>query len=272
MTNEKAYYEVRESDPSLQDVEVFITQGTNSSGRYFAEGNIYSMKRYEADKLQSEATAEIVDVAPLKATMTRMDTLTSQLQEAVQKVHKNERLSPAGKREDIDLLLNQYQAAADEIQEKYASELDKLRASELANTTKFIEDAKMVPYEIRTQAGLVVANVTMAQSFAESMRILSDKVATMDRAVARELLAQFVEIKRDLESKRKGNDVLSRSRESREMLEVYEKLEDAVLSPEQKKAKGKYRMLEAIAQQRSTAPSDQFNQTKRAIANGMRNM
>lgn len=268
----QSFYEIREQDPNLQPVEVFMTGQESNGGQARYAGNIYTVPKYEADKYAANGSAEVVDVPTIKRQYAKIDALENQLQAAVDEIKNNKRLSNDGKREDIALLVRQYEAAADEIQEDYAREVATLKASEFEKSTKYAQsDTKLDSYEIRTQAGLVTAKASMLPSFEASVDAITERVTTMDSAVARELMAQFASIKSDLEGKRRGKDALGRHRESQAIKSLYDALEAAALSPTQKKARDKHRLLEAIEQQKSDVRT-KFKQKTRAINFGLRDL
>lgn len=266
------FYEIREQDPNLQPVEVFMTGQENNGGQARYAGNIYTVPKYEADKYAANGSAEVVDVPTIKRQYAKIDELENQLQSEVDDIKNNKRLSTDAKREDIAMLIRQYEATADSIQEEYAREVATLKASEFEKSTKYAQsDTKLDPYEIRTQAGLVTAKSSMSPSFEASVEAINERVEGMDPAVARELIAQFAGIKSDLEGKRRGHDALGRHRESQAIMRLYNALEATALSPTQKKARGKHKMLEAIEQQRSDVRT-KFKQKVRAINFSLRDL
>ncbi|QUG41318.1 hypothetical protein KD050_18895 [Psychrobacillus sp. INOP01] len=274
MTNNNGatWAEERDNDPSLQPVEVFMTADENDGGLGRYEGNIYTMPRHAAEKFAAKGSAAIVDIAPVKTYRAKVDALGNQLQAAVDEIKGNKRLSNDGKREDIAALVSQYESAAAGIQEDYEREIASLKASEFEKANKFSEfDSKLNPYEIRTQAGLLTASLSMSPSFNESVDAIKSKIDTMDSAVARELLAQFTDIKRDLDGKKKGKDLIARNKETQAIRGLYEALERASLSPAQAKSRNKHKMIEAIEMQKGDIRTN-FKQQTRAINFSLREL
>lgn len=252
----------RDNDPSLQYVEVFMVNNDTSGLGVKQAGNIYTVKQYEADSLAGNGNAVVVDVAPLKLTQGKMDDLTKQLQDAADKIKNNDRLSDIGKREELQLLVGQYEQAAESLQNQYANELEVLKQAEFSKTQLFNATSKIDPHEARTQAGLLKAAVSVAPTLEASIDAITSKLPALDIAVARELLSQFSDIKRDIEAKKTGTSVQASAGASRKIRELYSALEKATTTPEQAQASAKHKMLEAMSMQRGDIRTDFRNKTR----------
>lgn len=264
LSEEVPYYKQREEDPAMQYVDVFmVNDDTNGPGIKQA-GHVYTVRQYEAESMATKGTAVAVDIAPLKLTREKMDNLTKQLQEAANKVKNNDRLSDIGRREEIQQLVGQYEAAAESLQEQYVNELEALKQAELSKSQFFNGTSKIDPYEARTQAGLLKSAVSVAPTVEASIEAIKSKLPSLDIAVARELLAQFSDIKRDIEAKKTGTGVVANATSSRLIRELYTELEKATTTPEQAQASAKHKMLEALARERGDIRTT-FKQTTRSL-------
>lgn len=261
---EKPYYEIREEDPSLKFVEVFMVNHDSAGGSRKEPGHVYTVRQFEADSMAQKGSAIVVDVAPLKVTQGKMDNLTKQLQEAADNIKNNDRLSDIGKREELQLLVGQYEEAAEALQNQYANELDALKQAEFSRTQQFKATSKIDAHEARTQAGLLKAAVSVAPTLDHAIQAINSKLPALDIAVARELLSQFSDIKRDLDAKKTGSSVQANAANSRMIRELYEALEKASTTPEQANASTKHKMLEAIARERGDIRTN-FRNTARAL-------
>ena len=258
------YYQTREEDPSLQFVEVFMVNNDNSGTGVKQAGHIYTVRQYEADAMAGKGTATTINVAPLKLTQGKMDNLTKQLQDAADKIKNNDRLSDIGKREELQLLVGQYEATADSLQAQYENDVEVLKQAELSRAQLFSGTSKIDPHEVRTQAGLLKAASSVAPNVEQSVQTIISKLPSLDIAVARELLSQFSDIKRDIEAKKTGTSVQANANSSRLIRELYAALETASTTPEQTKANTKYKMLDAISRERGDIRTN-FRNTTRAL-------
>ena len=261
---EKPYYEIREEEQGMEFVDVFMIQHDGTGGVRKDAGYVYTVRKFEADSLAQKGAATLVDVAPLKLTKGKMDGLTKQLQEASEKIKNNDLLSDIGKRHELQTLVSQYEDAAETLQNQYANELDILKQAEFKKTQEFKSSSKIDPQEARTQAGLVKAAASVAPTLKQSIEVITSKIPTLDIAVARELLSQFSDIKRDIEAKKTGSSVQEMAANSRLIRELYTALETASTTPDQANASTKYKMLEAIALQRGDIRTD-FKNKARAL-------
>lgn len=261
LSEEVPYHQKR--DAHLQYVDVFMVDRSTKGNNRREAGHIYTVQQYEADSLVESGSAMLVDVAPLKLTQGKMDNLTKELKEAAEKIKNNERLSDIGRREELQLLVGQYEATADSLQAQYDNELEILKQVESTKAQQFKSNSNIDPYEARTQAGLLKAAVSVAPTVEASIEAIKSKLPSLDIAVARELLAQFSDIKRDIEAKKTGTSVQASATASRLIRELYAELETATTTPEQAQASAKYKMLEALARERDIRTT--FKQTTRSL-------
>lgn len=248
MTTEKPYYEIR--DEENQYVDMYMSKTESSGGQSFHGGNIYSMPKWRADQLKENGSAIPLEIAPLKETTQKMDAITQTLKEQAAKIKADEHLSDLGRKEKIKVLVQQAEAMAESLQTQYANEIEVLKQYETKKAAVSTSTSKMDPHEARTQAGLLKAEVAVATNIEKAVDAVRTKIPHLDSAVTRELLAQYADIKRDLESLSKGDSAHTKAKEGMLIRGLYSDLLAASTSPEQAHANEKVKMLEAIQQQR----------------------
>lgn len=246
-----------EKHPKLELVEVFMIDEDSYGGSPKYKGNIYQIEKFKAEDFEKNGTGIIIDVPEINVFQKRIDSLAQKLQDEVDKVNHNARLSPQGKREDVTELLNKYQVEADEIQEAYKQKLAFLKRYELENLQKAPTGAKLSLDEARTQAGIFRSELSMIDDYDESVGFINTRIGALDVNVNRELLAQFSEIKKELEEKGESRETYSSTANAyaqivrkQQIQELYGKLKEATYGPGQAKSANKYDMLSAIEKQR----------------------
>ena len=262
MTNEQPYYETREEEN--QYVDMYMNATDTSAGQSFHAGGIYSIPKWKADQLKGNGSAMPLDIAPLKDTTQKIDTITATLKAETEKIKADDHLSDLGKKEKIKLLIQQAEVMAESVQNQYANEIEVLKQYETKKAAQSVGTSKMDPHEARTQAGLLKASVAVAPTLEKAIEAVKTKLPHLDSAVSRELLAQYADIKRDLTSMSKGDSAHTKAKDWLLISGLYNDLLAASTSPEQAKANEKVKLLEAIQQQRGDVRT-MFKQVTRGL-------
>lgn len=262
MTNEQPYYETREEEN--QYVDMYMNATDTSAGQSFHAGGIYSIPKWKADQLKGNGSAMPLDIAPLKDTTQKIDTITATLKAETEKIKADDHLSDLGKKEKIKLLIQQAEVMAESVQNQYANEIEVLKQYETKKAAQSVGTSKMDPHEARTQAGLLKAEVAVAPTLEKAVNAVKSKIPHLDSAVTRELLAQYADIKRDLTSMSKGDSAHTKAKDWLLISGLYNDLLAASTSPEQAKANEKVKLLEAIQQQRGDVRT-MFKQVTRGL-------
>ncbi|MBS4193490.1 hypothetical protein [Lederbergia citri] len=247
-----------EKNPALELVEVFMVDDSNEGGSYKYKGNIYQIEQYKAESLEKEGSGIVISVPEIDTLKQKINTLAGKLQDDIDKVRDNHRLSPEGKKEDAEEILKKHQLEADQIQETYTQKIADLKKKELEKLQQVPTDAKLSVDEARTQAGMFRSELSMIDNFDESVEFIKTRIDVLDKNVIRELFAQFIEIKKELEEKQERSSVYSdtanaysRMVHKGEINKIYELLKDAMYGPGQAQSANKYKLLSALEQQRN---------------------
>ena len=243
-------------------VEVLITEGTNIGRSYKYEGNIYLVTSYEADRLLEEGKAvETSSIKTYRESRAKADDLTQKLQDDYDKINKSERLSPQGKKEDVEKLLADYQVKADMLQAEFTDKLSIIEKAEQTKLHQAPSNSKIDSGEAKTQAGIIKGELAMIESFPDAVALITQRQSTMDPLVARELLADFVTIKRELEEKLDPREAYTSAKggisatKRVQIADLHEALKQTAYGPEQAKASERVKLIGAIRQQRGNITS-----------------
>lgn len=248
---------------TIKYVEVYMLDYSNEGQSVKYEGNIYTVTNYEAEHLIGNGKAvETSSIKTYRESLSKADELTQKLQDDYDKINKSERLSSQGKKEDVEKLLADYQVKADLLQTDFTDKLTVLEKAEQTKLHQAPSNSKIDSGEAKTQAGIIKGEVAMIESFPDAVALITQRQSTMDPLVARELLADFATIKRELEEKLDPREAYASARggisatKRVKIADLHEALKQTAYGPEQAKASERVKLIGAIRQQRGNIISD----------------
>ncbi len=225
--------------------QIYITQDENVGGLRYTAGNIYLVEKHIADQLIGEGKARVAEYVSLNSHKQEVNKAISELEEEVQRISKNQRLAPEAKKDDILQLVKEYDERINSIQDQYMKDIDTLyRAAQEKAITINIDD-KFNADKARQEAGIIRSEIEMIPSLLVAAETIQSKLEFIDRGTARELLSQFIDVKRALEEKGK-NGQISDSLVRITIQNIYNGLKKVADDPVQVKATEEAAMIKAI--------------------------
>lgn len=183
----------------MNNVDIYMIESVSDGMGRKEAGYIYSVEEHIAEDMVKEGTAKVVNYPSLKAYEEAVEHITEQYKKKSEEIENNLRLTDEAKAEDKEKLLEESKQKVAEIEADYRQELDNLlgesikKASEVEPKLGYDKDV------VQVKVGHIRADVAMSSSFTEALEILKKEVLVMDKNVATELLAQFAEVKRELD-------------------------------------------------------------------------
>nr|WP_144922342.1 hypothetical protein [Paenibacillus bovis] len=227
----------------MKNVEIYMTESVADNGTRKTAGYIYDVEEHIAEQLVSKGVAKVVNYPTLRRHETTVTNIVDQLKQELKAIEDNMRLTDTAKEDDKKALLEKYKQHVEEINAEYSQELDNLlekameKASELKSELDYDKDV------VRVKVGHIKTDVTMASSFTEALELLQKEVKMADKNVASELLADFTEIKRELDSL--GQNISPPTR-NRYIREIYDNLKVKSRDEKQSEAALEVDMLSSI--------------------------
>ncbi|MEI3606901.1 hypothetical protein SPD48_14450 [Pseudogracilibacillus sp. SE30717A] len=238
-------------------IEVFVLEDFNDRGNSMSKGLIYEIEKSYAEMYINEG--KVIEVKNTKLDRIKKDVedLYYKLQSDIKSIKENPRLSEQAKEEDIEALELVFQAESESLQELYTKQIENLiqdlerEINELPSNIGDIHSA-------RTQAGIITASLVVENEFLSAVDSLKQQIRVIDNLVARELLANFLNIKTELDTKMKGDSITEKTREGLEIREIYDMLLDKSYTEEQKRKKVELDLLYAIQRHSSNILDTSF--------------
>lgn len=228
-------------------IDVYMTESDSTRGQLYSAGYIYHVEDHIAKQFEEEGKGRVINYSSLNAHRENVTVLAAQLENEIESIKANKRLSEEGRQEDITTLLKEYKDEIARVQEKYNSDLQTLQNASKKAASSFKLDDTFNPDQVRYQAGIIRAEIEMSSSLTYAANAIQSKLDIIDKATARELLSHFTEIKKSLEEKGANiSDTLRRTT----IRNVYEDLKKVAEDESQANANTEYRVFEAIKQYR----------------------
>lgn len=245
--------------------DIYILESGMVEGQYKQVGHIYAVSEETADELIKQKKAEAPYDYGLIHWRDQADKLKEDFQKELDAIKTNERLTDVAKKEDIQALVEKYDADFAVTQRLYKEDIESRLAdakaeegvAALKTTNRFDSD------KVRQEAGVIVSELVMASNLNEAVSYMEGKLQSLDREVAREVLSQFVSIKGTLEDL-KGNTAMERVQGTTKIRHIYEGLKHAAADEAQVKANSKVAMYTAIKDHRNDLLW-KWNQTKTTV-------
>lgn len=205
----------------MKNVDIYMIESVSDGMGRKEAGYIYSVPEHIADELVKAGTAKVVNYPSLKAYEEAVEDITEQYKNKKEEIANNPRLTEEARAEDIEKLLEESKRKVAEIEDNYRQELDKLLAEAIKKAGEVEPKLDYDKDVVLVKVGHIRADIAMSSSFIEALGILQKALLVMEKNVATELLAQFVEVKRELDDLGQNIDSVHRSRYIRE---VYDNL------------------------------------------------
>jgi hypothetical protein len=235
----------------MKYVDVYMINSVSDGRGRKDMGLIYTVEEHYAKDLEKNGNAKIVDYKPLNKYADEVEKLAEEYKKKRTEILNDKRLTDEAKKDDIKELLEEYKQKVDLAQAGYIKELERMLAAEKQK----LSDIKLKEgynEKARLQAGIVKSEVSMAPNFTTAIETLQDDTVVFDRDVAKELLAQFYDIKKTLEEKGSNIEPVLRSIT---ISRTYESLKEKAKDEQQAKASLEYKILSAVNKYRSDITS-----------------
>lgn len=252
--------------------DIYMLESGIVEGHHKQLGHIYTVSEETADELirQKKATA------PYDYGLThwrgQADKLKENFQKELDAIKTNERLTDVAKKDDIQALIKKYDSEFAVTQRLYKEDIESRLADAKAEegvaalkTTNRFDSSK-----VRQEAGVIVSELVMSNNLTEAVSYMEEKLQSLDREVAREVLSQFASIKGTLDDL-KGNTAMERVQGTTKIRGMYEGLKKAAVDEAQVKANSKVAMYTAIKDHRSDLLW-KWSQTKTAVESSQKRL
>ncbi|MDM5187867.1 hypothetical protein QUF99_11155 [Bacillus sp. DX4.1] len=232
--------------------DIYMLTDEKVEGHYKQAGHIYTVQEENADELIKQKKASSPYDYGLTHWRDKADKLKEDFQKELDAIKTNNRLTDIAKKEDIKALIEKYDADFAITQRLYMEDIESRLAD--AKTEEGVSALKTVnrfdANKVRQEAGVIVSDLVMASNLNEVVSYMEEKLQSIDREVAREVLSQFVSIKGTLDDL-KGNTAMERAQGTTKIRGIYEGLKSAAADEAQVQANSKVGMYSAIKDHRS---------------------
>jgi predicted nucleic acid-binding Zn-ribbon protein len=243
----------------MEQVEVYMLKNDSTGGLRYSAGYIYSMDKHVAERLKRDGIAKEINYQSLNAHRSSVSKTVEELQQEIEKIENNKRLTDDAKREDTQRVIQTYEEKVNELQAKYNKDLETLKDAAKKNASTFETEENFDADKVRQHAGMIRSEVEMAVSLTRSAEAIQEQLTFMDKGTARELLAQFTDIKRSMEEKGTAANI-SAPLINKTVRNVYDGLKKAAEDSTQVSASAEYNLLRAVQDYRGdiTGPFHTF--------------